>query len=79
MTPELESAFYELLAAARAVSNMPLGEGHLPRLDHMVQLIDDITENPPTRRVVPVSKREPAPWPEAPASPQIRSMYYDPR
>jgi hypothetical protein len=58
MTPELENAFYELLAAARAVSNMPLGEGNLPRLDRMVQEIDDMTESPPTQRMpsVPASR-----------------------
>lgn len=65
MTPELESAFYELLAAARAVSNMPLGDGNLPRLDRMVQEIDDMTESPPTQRV-----------PLAPAS---RNAIHDPR
>jgi len=51
MTPELERAFYDLLSAARAVSNMPLGEGNLLRLDEAVQAIDDITDCPITQRM----------------------------
>ncbi len=63
MTPELESSFYELLAAARAVSNMPLGTGNLDRLDRMVQVIDDLTDSPPTQRMpsVPAVPRHAAP------------------
>lgn len=65
MTPELESAFYELLAAARAVSNMPLGDGNLHRLDRMVQVVDDLTDSPSTQRV--------------PSVPAFRNAHHDSR
>jgi hypothetical protein len=73
MTPELEGSFYELLAAARAVSNMPLGTGNLDRLDRMVQVIDDLTDNPPTQRMpsVPVAQRH--------AGPAERLAHHGPR
>lgn len=74
ISPELESAFYELLAAARAVSTMPLGEGNLPRLDRVVQAIDEMTDSPPTQRMpsIPVSAGPSAGM-------KIRSLYHDPR
>jgi hypothetical protein len=71
---KLESTFYELLAAARAVSNMPLGEGNLARLDRVIQAVDDLTDSPPTQRMpsMPVKAARPV-------EPKIRALYYDPR
>ncbi len=74
MTPELESAFYELLAAARAVSNMPLGEGNLHRLDRVVQSIDEMTDSPPTQRMPSVRAA-----PRHEGALQARPTCHDPR
>lgn len=65
MTPELENAFYELLAAARAVANAPLREGMLPWLDRSLQAIDELTDCPPTQR--------------HPSVPAAAHPYHDPR